>query len=216
MKNCFVVSDKGFSDLIKKAIALGLLLLTLSSGALWAAFKPPQDIVKDTSAQMIEALRKNRETLARDPGRIYGLVDQIVLPSFDFELMSRWVLGRSWQQATPDQRRRFTDEFRTLLVRTYAKALLEYSDEEIRVLPSPAAAGDDVTVKTEVRPKTGQPIQINYSMHLSNDAWKVYDVAVDGVSLVTNYRSTFANQIRSNGMDAVIADLRQRNAQSTH
>ncbi len=201
---------------MKKAIVLGLLLFMLSNGVLWAAFRPPQDIVKDTSAQMIEALRKNREILARDPGQIYSLVDQIVLPNFDFELMSRWVLGRSWQQATPDQRRRFTDEFRTLLVRTYAKALLEYSDEDIRVLPSPAAINsDDVTIKTEVLPKAGQPIQINYSMHLNNDAWKVYDVTVDGVSLVTNYRSTFANQIRSSGMDAVIADLRQRNAQST-
>ncbi len=200
---------------MKKVLLLGLLMLALGGGAVWAAVRPPQEIVQDTSARMIDALRANRETLRRDPNRLYGLVDQIVLPNFDFELMSRWVLGRAWQQATPDQRRRFTEEFRTLLVRTYAKALLEYSDEEIRVLPLPNAAdGNDVTVRTEVRPKTGQPIQINYSMQLKENAWKVYDVIVDGVSLVTNYRSTFASQIRSSGMDAVIADLRQRNAQS--
>lgn len=200
---------------MKKALLLGLLMLALGGGAVWAAVRPPQEIVQDTSARMIDALRTNRETLRRDPNRLYGLVDQIVLPNFDFELMSRWVLGRAWQQATPDQRRRFTEEFRTLLVRTYAKALLEYSDEEIRVLPLPNAAdGNDVTVRTEVRPKTGQPIQINYSMQLKENAWKVYDVIVDGVSLVTNYRSTFASQIRSSGMDAVIADLRQRNAQN--
>lgn len=200
---------------MKKVLVLGLLMLALGGGAVWAAVRPPQEIVQDTSARMIDALRANRETLRRDPNRLYGLVDQIVLPNFDFELMSRWVLGRAWQQATPDQRRHFTEEFRTLLVRTYAKALLEYSDEEIRVLPLPNAAdGNDVTVRTEVRPKTGQPIQINYSMQLKENAWKVYDVIVDGVSLVTNYRSTFASQIRSSGMDAVIADLRQRNAQS--
>lgn len=200
---------------MKKVLLLGLLMLALGGGAVWAAVRPPQEIVQDTSARMIDALRANRETLRRDPNRLYGLVDQIVLPNFDFELMSRWVLGRAWQQATPDQRRHFTEEFRTLLVRTYAKALLEYSDEEIRVLPLPNAAdGNDVTVRTEVRPKTGQPIQINYSMQLRENAWKVYDVIVDGVSLVTNYRSTFASQIRSSGMDAVIADLRQRNAQS--
>ncbi|HHW78564.1 MAG TPA: ABC transporter substrate-binding protein [Xanthomonadaceae bacterium] len=200
---------------MKKVLLLGLLMLALGGGAVWAAVRPPQEIVQDTSARMIDALRANRETLRRDPNRLYGLVDQIVLPNFDFELMSRWVLGRAWQQATPDQRRHFTEEFRTLLVRTYAKALLEYSDEEIRVLPLPNAAdGNDVTVRTEVRPKTGQPIQINYSMQLKENAWKVYDVIVDGVSLVTNYRSTFASQIRSSGMDAVIADLRQRNAQS--
>ena len=197
---------------MKKAIAGGLLLLMLFSGALWAAVKPAQEVVQDTSAQMLSALRQNYAALKQDSSQIYGLVDQIVLPNFDFELMSRWVLGRAWQQATPEQRRRFTDEFRTLLVRTYAKALLEYAKEEVRVLPQPGAAdGSDTMIKTEVRLKAGQPIQINYSMHLGNDAWKVYDVTVDGVSLVTNYRGTFATQIRDNGLDAVIADLQQRN-----
>ena len=197
---------------MKRVIALGLLLLALGGGAIEAAVKPPQDVIQDTSTRMIDALRQNRAKLDRDPGQIYGLVDQIVLPNFDFALMSRWVLGRAWQQATPDQRRRFTEEFRTLLVRTYAKALLEYSDEDLRLLPQPTVGnGNEVTVKTEVRLKAGRPIQINYSMHLNNDGWKVYDVKVDGVSLVTNYRSTFANQIRANGMDSVIADLQQRN-----
>ncbi len=198
---------------MKKIMTLGLLLLMLGSDIVGAAVKPPQEVVQDTSARMIDALRKNSATLRQDSSRIYELVDQIVLPNFDFELMSRWVLGRAWQQATPDQRRRFADEFRTLLVRTYAKALLEYSDENIRVPPQPPASGSETTVRTEVQPKTGRPIQINYSMHLGNEGWKVYDVTVDGVSLVTNYRSTFASQIRSNGLDAVIADLQQRNAQ---
>lgn len=197
---------------MKRVIALGLLLLALGGGAIEAAVKPPQDVIQDTSTRMIDALRQNRAKLDRDPGQIYGLVDQIVLPNFDFELMSRWVLGRAWQQANPDQRRRFTEEFRTLLVRTYAKALLEYSDEDLQLLPQPTVGdGSEVTVKTEVRLKAGRPIQINYSMHLNNDGWKVYDVKVDGVSLVTNYRSTFASQIRANGMDSVIADLQQRN-----
>ena len=198
---------------MKKAIAGGLLLLMLVSSALWAAVKPPQEVIQDTSAQMLSALRQNYAALKQDSSQIYSLVDQIVLPNFDFELMSRWVLGRAWQQATPEQRRRFTDEFRTLLVRTYAKALLEYANEEVRVLPQPGAAdGGDVTVKTEVRLKAGQPIQINYSMHLGKEAWKVYDVTVDGVSLVTNYRGTFTTQIRDKGLDALITDLQQRNS----
>ena len=199
--------------MLKRAITTCLLLLALGGNPIQAAVTPPQDVVQDTSTRMLDALRKNRAMIDREPGRLYDLVDQIVLPNFDFELMSHWVLGRAWQQATPEQRRQFTEEFRVLLVRTYAKALLEYSNEAIRVLPqSGAADGDEVTIKTEVRPKTGQPVQINYSMHLGNDAWKVYDVTVDGVSLVTNYRGTFAGQIRDSGMDAVIADLRQRNA----
>jgi len=199
--------------MMMRTLATCLLLLAFGAGTVRATGKPPQDIVQDTSTRMIDALRQNRQALDREPGRIYALVDQIVLPNFDFELMSRWVLGRAWQQATPEQRRQFTEEFRTLLVRTYAKALLEYSNEAIRVLPpSGAPDGSEVTIKTEVRPKTGQPVQINYSMRLGDDAWKVYDVTVDGVSLVTNYRGTFATQIRDSGMDAVIADLRQRNA----
>ncbi len=199
--------------MLKRAITTCLLLLALGGNPIQAAVTPPQDVVQDTSTRMLDALRKNRAMIDREPGRLYDLVDQIVLPNFDFELMSRWVLGRAWQQATPEQRRQFTEEFRTLLVRTYAKALLEYSNEAIRVLPqSEPADGDEVTIKTEVRPKTGQPVQINYSMHLGKDTWKVYDVTVDGVSLVTNYRGTFSSQIRDSGMDAVIADLRQRNA----
>lgn len=198
---------------MKKIITLFCLALLLGSGSALAAVRPPQEVVQETSARMIDALRQNRAALRQDSSRIYELVDQIVLPNFDFELMSRWVLGRAWQQATPEQRRRFTEEFRTLLVRTYAKALLEYSNEEVRVPPQPAASGNETTVRTEVQPKTGRPIQINYSMRLGDAGWKVYDVTVDGVSLVTNYRSTFNNQIRNNGLDAVIADLQQRNAQ---
>jgi len=196
---------------MKKMIALSLLLLML--GSVGAAVRLPQEVIQDTSAQMIDALRKNSVALRQDSSRIYELVEQIVLPNFDFQLMSRWVLGRAWQQATAEQRRLFADEFRTLLVRTYAKALLEYADQDIRVPPQPPASSDQTTVRTEVQPKTGRPIQINYSMNLGPQGWKVYDVTVDSVSLVTNYRSTFASQIRNNGLDAVIADLRQRNAQ---
>jgi phospholipid transport system substrate-binding protein len=196
---------------MKKMIALSLLLLML--GSVGAAVRLPQEVIQDTSAQMIDALRKNSAALRQDSSRIYELVEQIVLPNFDFQLMSRWVLGRAWQQATAEQRRLFADEFRTLLVRTYAKALLEYADQDIRVPPQPPASSDQTTVRTEVQPKTGRPIQINYSMNLGPQGWKVYDVTVDSVSLVTNYRSTFASQIRNNGLDAVIADLRQRNAQ---
>ncbi|MBL8259581.1 MAG: ABC transporter substrate-binding protein [Candidatus Competibacteraceae bacterium] len=199
---------------MKRLIATGLLALALASG--WAvAATPPETVVQQTSEQMLDALRQNRAAIDREPGRIYELVNQIVLPNFDFELMSRWVLGRAWQQANPEQRRQFTEEFRTLLVRTYARALLEYANEAIKVSPAGAPAGNEATIRTEVQPKSGRPIQINYNMHLGNDAWKVYDVTVDGISLVTSYRDSFASQIRASGMDAVIADLRQRNAGST-
>lgn len=201
---------------MNKVVLLCFMLLALGGNVVWAAVPAPQEVVQDTSARMVDALRKNRAVLDRDPSRLYELVNQIVLPNFDFDLMSRWVLGRAWQQATPEQRHRFTEEFRTLLVRIYAKALLEYSGEEIRVVAPPAAAGgsDTTMIRTEVKPITGQPIPSNYSMHFGNNTWKVYDVTVNGVSLVSNYRSTFASQIRSQGLDAVIADLQQRNGAS--
>lgn len=197
---------------MKRSIAAVLLLMISLISARAIAASLPQELVKDTSQRMIEALNKNRETLKQNPGKIYDLVNQIVLPNFDFELMSRWVLGRYWRDATPEQRSEFTNEFRTLLVRSYASALLEYSNEEIRYLPMPPGDGkDDVTVRTEFVPKNGSPIPINYTLHSKDGAWKVYDVTVDGVSLVTNYRGTFVSQIRQGGMEAVINDLKERN-----
>lgn len=199
-----------------KRIVVALLLLTAMVGNVWSA-KPEsaQELVKQTSQSMIEALRENRQSLEQDPGLIYNLVKDIVLPKFDFETMSRWVLGKYWRQATPEQQRRFVEEFRTLLVNTYARSLLEYSNEKIEFPPMHAAPGsEDVTVPTQIMPKSGPSISINYSMHLTGDGWKVYDVAIDGVSLVTNYRGTFTSQIRKEGMDVLIQKLSERNART--
>ena len=127
--------------------------------------------------------------------------------------MSRWVLGKYWRQANSDQQARFVSEFRTLLVRTYAKALLEYTDEKIVFPPMPALAegSDEATVRSEVQLDHGDPVSINYSLHRKNGAWKVYDIAIDGISLVTNYRGSFASQIRDQGMEAMLAKLVERN-----
>ncbi len=202
---------------MKRLLARWCFLL-LGLASVWGAVADsPQDVIKETSQRMIAALNKDRPALQQDASKIYDLVDQILLPHFDFELISRWALGKYWRSASPEQRTRFTDQFRTLLVRTYASALLEYSNEEIRfpATSAPAANTNDVTVPTQVQPRSGAPIPINYSMHFMNGAWKVYDVTVDGISLVTNYRDTFVSQIRDGGMDAVIQGLEQRNQQGT-
>jgi phospholipid transport system substrate-binding protein len=204
-------------NLMKRLLARWCFLL-LGLASVWGAVADsPQDVIKETSQRMIAALNKDRPALQQDASKIYDLVDQILLPHFDFELISRWALGKYWRSASPEQRTRFTDQFRTLLVRTYASALLEYSNEEIRfpATSAPAANTNDVTVPTQVQPRSGAPIPINYSMHFMNGAWKVYDVTVDGISLVTNYRDTFVSQIRDGGMDAVIQGLEQRNQQGT-
>ncbi|HKK13579.1 MAG TPA: ABC transporter substrate-binding protein [Gammaproteobacteria bacterium] len=187
---------------------------------LTAAFLPaaadtgqsPEALVHQTSQRMLAALSDNKAQIQQDPAKLYGLIKDIVLPHFDFQRMSRWALGLYWRRATPDQRRRFVDEFRTLLVRTYGKALEQYSDQSVEYLPLHRDSdARDVTVRTRVRQSGGPPIPINYSMEKTADGWKVYDVTVDGVSLVSNYRSTFSSQVRQQGLDGLIDMLAKRN-----
>ncbi|WJW74848.1 ABC transporter substrate-binding protein [Thiohalobacter sp. IOR34] len=190
-----------------------LIWLLLTTGAVLAVEDPaPLQLVKQTSDRMLTVLRAERELLRREPERLYGLVEDIVLPHFDFERMGRWVLGKYWRRATPAQRQRFVEAFRNLLVRTYGTALLEYRDETIRYLPFRMAPDDTrVTVRTEVLRPGGQPIPINYSMYLAANGWKVDDISIDGISLVSNYRSTFAAEIRQHGLDGLIARLEEMN-----
>ncbi|MGE0081339.1 MAG: phospholipid-binding protein MlaC [Thiohalomonadaceae bacterium] len=175
-----------------------------------------QALVKDTSEKVIERLREDRERLKANPDLIYPLVEDLVLPHFDFARMSQWVLGKHWRTADARQRERFTIEFRNLLVRTYAKALLEYTDQEIQYLPLQAEPGADrVVVRTQIVQKgSAYPIPIYYNMYRRKDgSWKVYDISVDGVSLVTNYRSSFASEIRTGSIDQLIAKLESMNRQ---
>lgn len=195
-------------------ILLAMALILSLAGTPARANDPDRalELVQDTADRMLVELREHRTELEDDPGRIYDLVSEIVLPHFDFETIARWVMGRYWREATPEQRQRFTEEFRTLLVRTYARALLEYSGEILNYAPLQAAAdADDVTVRSEVQRSSGPSIPINYRLHYRDDAWKVYDVNVDGVSLVTNYRSSLGSQINREGLDAVIDQLSERN-----
>lgn len=189
-----------------------LLLVLLCAGPLPAASDiTPLELVQDTSSRMLTALSSEREAIKKDSSRLYDLVSTIVLPYFDFERMSQWVLGKYWRTATPEQRTRFVEQFRGLLVRTYGTALSQYADEKIIYLPF---AGDikapSVTVRTEIE-QAGSTIPISYSMYKTRDGWKVYDVAISGVSLVTNYRSSFGNIIRDEGMDSLIRQLVEKN-----
>lgn len=197
----------------RRAMGLIMAMGLLASPSLWAA-QSPQDLVQQTAEQMLNKLRTERQVIEQHPGRIYELVNEIVLPHFDFERMSNWVLGKYWRTATPAQRDRFTQEFRTLLVRTYAKSLSEYTDNKITYLPMRGGPQQsEVKVRTEVEQPGGFPIPIDYDLYRKGDDWKVYDVTIDGVSLVTNYRTTFANQIREDGLDKLIATLADRNQQ---
>jgi phospholipid transport system substrate-binding protein len=173
----------------------------------------PDELVRVTSDKVLEAIKQNREQLKSDPKLVYKIVDELVLPHFDFEAMSKLVLGANWRRATPAQQAEFTREFRTLLVRTYAKSLAEYDEQGIRYLPMrPEADPNEATVRTEIQPKTGPSIPVDYRLRKSGTSWKVYDVSIDAVSLVTNYRTTFAQDIQRIGMDGLIKQLQRRNA----
>ena len=194
-------------------VVLLLVLLTLAFGS--QADVGPQELVKQTTEKMLAALKSERETLKKDPDQIYALVNDIVLPHFDFVRMSKWVLAKHWRNASKAQKLRFIRAFRTLMVRTYATALLDYTDQEIKYLPlRDDIGGGDVRVRTDVSQKTGQPVSINYSLHLRKKGWKVYDVAVDGISLVANYRTSFNTEIKQKGLDELIVRLETHNARA--
>jgi phospholipid transport system substrate-binding protein len=191
---------------------LGWFLLLMLSMAPALAIQEPQDLVQSATDEITATLRKEQDKIKQDPDYLLEIVDNIVAPHFDFQRMSSWVLGKYWRTAKADEKERFAQEFRTLLVRTYAKALNDNYDKKIDMLPTrEKRGGQEALVRTEVQQDAGFPIPIDYRMHVKNGEWKVYDVSVDGISLVTNYRSSFAKEIRQDGLPKLIARLAERN-----
>ena len=204
-----MINIKQFSIQLVAAGFLALMAFSASAQAM----PEPQALVKEASDNMLKALKDHEAELDQDPQKIFSLVQEILIPHFDFERMARLALGRSWRDASAEQQAKFVEEFRLLLVRTYATAMLEYTNEEIRFLPF----RDDVekgrvNVPMEVVQPNGPSIPMALSLYKNNkDEWKVYDVRIEGISLVTNYRSSFNRDIRTSGMDALIENLSKRN-----
>ncbi len=198
------------------ASILALVLMGISAQAS-ADTHPAAALVMQTADKIQTQLRAERDVVTKNPKRVYELVEQIVLPNFDFTAMSASVLGKNWRGASDDQKKRFTEEFKLLLVRTYAKALVDNMDRKITLQPLRAADGaTDVTVHTEIPQQGGFPLPINYSMENKGGAWKVYDVDIDGISMVKNYRTTFANEVKQGSIDDLIKKLNQRNQQAAN
>lgn len=195
-----------------RVIAL-VMIVAVWSGQLFAEGHMAGDVVRNTSSQVIARLQQEKARLDAEPGRIYELINELVIPHFDFYGVSRYVLGAAWKNASPEQQNLFVEQFRTLLVRTYANALRQYSENEIVYHPEQISEGSPlVIVRTEVKGVNGtNSIPIHYRMHTVDGAWKVIDVSVDGVSLVSTYRGSFASEIRKNGLDRLISRLTERN-----
>lgn len=198
---------------MKKILLITGMLLASLTGLVRAAEVPPEELVRKTAEVILAEIKAHRAVYAKDYAKLYKMADEKVLMHFDFRRMSQWVLGRSWKDATAEQRDRFTAEFRDLLVGTYAQALLNYTDQEIVYLPVQRKPDDtEVTVKTEVKQASGPSIPIHYTFYKNKEgAWKVYDISIEGVSLVTNYRSVYASKIREKGMDALISEIAANN-----
>ncbi len=192
-----------------------LIISLIPFAGLAEELAPPQKLIKDTSEEMIRILEQDRQRLIEDPEHVYRLATDILVPHVDMYRVSRLVLGKYWRRASRDQRMRFSKEFRRMLVRTYASALKQFRGQaDIDFLPMRDAPGNNnVIVNTKIAHAGAQPVSVSYRMHLKRGQWLVYDVKVEGVSLVTNYRSSFAHQIRQKGLDHLIlriADLNER------
>lgn len=198
---------------MKKIIAFLMLIISLPA----LATGDPEQLIKNTTSQVLDAIKANLASYQDDPSSLYRLVEEVVSPHFDFSRMTDMALGRYLGEVSVDQRPTIEYEFRSLLVRTYGGALLEYNQQEIIYLPMEGAIEDGkVKVRSEIEQPGGFPIPIDYSMHLGDDGWKVYDISVDEVSLVTNYRSSFARAIKKTGVDGLIRTLQERNSRSSN
>jgi len=192
-------------------------LLTLSSLLFFTGLAPAQDaapdvLVKNVTTEVVELITRDKEIRSGSRTKLIEVIETRVLPHFNFNAMTALAMGQSWGKATPEQKKRLTDEFKTLLVRTYASALSAYSEQKFDFRPLRAKPTDtDVTVQVRVLQQGAQPVPIDYSMEKTAAGWKVYDVMVGGVSLVANYRTEFANTVRDNGIDGLIKNLQTKN-----
>jgi len=197
---------------------LGLLVFLLSlmvmTNAKAGDLLPPQLAIQDASDKLQQKLQD--KAFIQNFAQVAQFVDQTIYPHTDFDKISELVLGKLWNSANADEKTRFKQEFKTLLVRTYSRAFVEFKDWTVRFLPLEMPNGaNKVMVKTEVLQPGLQPISVNYRMLLSNGEWKAYDFMIEGVSLVTNYRSTFSNEVKTKGsLNAVIDGLAKRNAEA--
>lgn len=198
------------STAFRHALAAGVLAMLACGGAL--AQEAPDALVKRVSQEVLQIIRDDPKVQAGDQARIREVVETRLLPYFDFTRMTALAMGRNWNKATPEQQKRLAEEFRSLLVRTYSGSLSQYRNQELDYKPLRAdAAATDVTVRTEVLRPGQAAVQIDYSMAKEAGGWRAYDVIVGGVSLVTNYRDEFNEQIRQGGVDQLIASLVARN-----
>jgi phospholipid transport system substrate-binding protein len=195
--------------MLKTWILLGALAFAAAAPA--RADIAPDELIRQVSTEVIDTVKSDKAIQAGDVGRIVTLVDTKVMPHVNFQRMTASAVGRNWRGATPEQQKRLQEEFKTLLVRSYAGALTQVKDQTVQLKPMRANPGDtEVVVRTEIKGR-GEPVQLDYRLEKAGDTWKIYDVNVVGVWLVEQYRTAFNQEIAASGIDGLIAKLAERN-----
>lgn len=199
------------SGFFRTVLAVGFAALLATPAV--AQTDGPDALIKGITSEVVAVIKADKDIQNGDPKKIGTLVETKILPHFNFARMTQSAVAVSWRRATPEQQKQLTDEFRSLLVRTYSNALSQYRDQTIEFKPLRARPDDtDVTVQSEVRRRSSpQPVTIDYDMEKTPAGWKVYDVKVGGVSLIAAYQGDFANQIREGGIDGLIKTLSAKN-----
>lgn len=199
---------------MKKSLYTLFLGLMLAVSPLFAQEEAPDTKIKKVTEDVLTIVRQDKDIQSGNTKKAIDLVEARVIPHFNFQRMTALAMGRDWKKASGEQQAKLSEEFKTLLVRTYSNALTGYKDQTIRYKPTKMQNGDtEVVVKTEIVQSGGRPIQLDYSVERQNEGWKVYDVVVAGVSLVTNYRETFNQEVRANGVDGLVQMLVNKNKQ---
>jgi phospholipid transport system substrate-binding protein len=217
---------------VMSRVQVGFISLLLGAGAAFAADpvpapaansgKPaptavdasgPSQLIESSANVILSGIDKRRAEFRKDPTGLYDLVENTLLPNFDTPYAAQLVLGQNWRNATPEQRKRFVDAFYKSLLYTYGDAMVDFTADRLKVLPTRVAPEDTkATVRTEIKRSNGTKVAVNYSMRKVNGAWKAWDVVIDGISYVKSYREDYGAQVQQQGLDAVIQQLEARAA----
>lgn len=194
-----------------------IFVALLLGGAVWlnAEEKTPEQIVEETSSEVLRVVNDEAQRIKNEPGYVNEVIDDLILPIIDLQSMGKLILGKHWKSASEEQRAQFIEEFKSMLIRTYAKSIADYGHAKISVLaPKAKDQGKYYTVNTELDLGSGVPLNVAYVFRRSSDEWKVFDLSVDGLSLIKNFRTSFSQEISETSLEALIERIANTNAEN--
>ncbi len=195
-----------------------VFIAILLSGLVWANAedRTPEQIIEQTSTEVLRIVNGEADRIKNEPGYVNDLIDELIIPIVDLQSMGKLILGKHWKRASEEQRMQFIEEFKSMLIRTYAKSIADYGHAKISILPIKAKEqGKYYTVNTELDLGEGVPLQVSYVFRKNSEVWKVFDLSVDGLSLVKNFRTSFSQEINETSLDSLIERLANTNAKKS-